>query len=189
MNRKFPLQLATVILMIGSMLSSQAQSHMPLPNINDSCQPYFDKNKIKINYKYADLTQTHDYSGNWDFDGDLKTDELYFIGTGGAHLYFYLRVILSSDKKVRDFPFIGIDMPCVGTADELKKSSFYPPPLFPQFVVDLFYVGKMGVTDKIYLHLDSYSEIPKAWKKQGVTSNYVLLLYENGDMIIKNFVD
>lgn len=146
-----------------------------------------------ILYSYTVSTQTHDYSGNWDFDGDGEADSLYFIGTGGAHLYFYLRIILSSDGKTRNFPFLRLDMPCAGSVDELKKARFYPPPFFPFFVVDKFISGEaMGDTnDKIYMHLDfqTASLLPGKWKKRGVNSAYLLLQYEKGDMTIKNFIN
>ena len=59
-----------------------------------------------LKYSYNDSSQTHNYSGNWDFDADGKADELYFIGNGGAHLYFHLRIILSSDELENYFQFI-----------------------------------------------------------------------------------
>ena len=40
-----------------------------------------------------------DYSGNWDIDGDGRKDSVLFIGNGGAHLYYHLRLRLSSEKK------------------------------------------------------------------------------------------
>jgi hypothetical protein len=39
-------------------------------------------------YSYIDSVQTHDYSGNWDLDGDGEKDGVYFIGNGGVHLFF-----------------------------------------------------------------------------------------------------
>ena len=137
------------------------------------------------------LTQAHDYSGNWDFDGDGETDDLYFIGTSGAHLYFFLRIILSTDKKNQDFHFLQLDFPCLGDIAGLKNAGFYPPPLFPQFVVDDFNTGELtdNANDKIYLHLDRSFTIPPKWKKRGVSSAYLLLRYEKGEMVIKNFIE
>ena len=60
------------------------------------------KKRPNLKYSYEKVKQTHDYSNNWDFDGDNVKDELYFIGNVGAHLYYQLRVILSSNKKVYD---------------------------------------------------------------------------------------
>ncbi len=159
--------------------------------VSNSCQPYFDHHKRSIHYSYSVSSQIHDYSNNWDFDGDGTTDGLYFIGTGGAHLYFYLRMVLSSDKEVRDFPFLELDMPCLGDISELKNSKFYPPPIFPQFVVDSFHSNGLGsdANDKIYLHLDSYATIPTEWKKKGVSSRHLLLHYDKGQMTIKNFIE
>src|SRR5690349_18351554 len=99
----------------------------------NSCKPMIDKHKTSLHYSYDVKTQIHDYSGNWDFDGDSETDDLYFVGTGGAHLYFYLRIILSSDKKVRNYNFLNLDLPCAGEASELETAKFYPHPAFPQF--------------------------------------------------------
>ncbi|GAB2814515.1 hypothetical protein [Ferruginibacter profundus] len=157
----------------------------------NSCQPYFDKNKNPVHYVYNVAKQTHDYSGNWDFDGDGKTDGLFFVGTGGAHLYFYLSIVLSADKKTRNFPFLELDMPCLGNIDELKQSQFYPPPLFPQFVVDKFSTGALSdnANDKIYLHLDRSAVIPPEWKKRGVSSTYLLLYYKKGSITIQNFIE
>src|SRR3954471_2996099 len=96
-KQKF-IRLLLITLTLNLWLTTYAQSDTVPGN---SCQPYFNSKKVSINYSYSVSTQTHDYSNNWDFDGDGKTDNLYFIGTGGAHLYFYLRIVLSSDKKVR----------------------------------------------------------------------------------------
>ena len=177
------------VLTLTGWLTTHSQSDTAtLKAFGNSCQSVLDSNKTTIHYSYTGLTQTHDYSNNWDFDGDGETDGLYFIGTGGAHLHFYLRIILSSDKKIRNFPFLELDFPCVGSVSELKSSSFYPPPFFPRFVVNDFNTGAPGdnANDKIYLHLDSHSEIPAVWKKRGVSSSYLLLLYEKGEIIIKN---
>ncbi len=182
-------RLSLIILPFNLWLTAYAQSDtVPISN---SCQSYFDSKKVSIHYSYSASNLTHDYSNNWDFDADGKTDELYFIGTGGAHLYFYLRIVLSSDKKVRNFPFLELDMPCLGDITQLRDAKFYPPPVYPQFVVDNFQTGGLGdnANDKIYLHLDSYSTIPAEWKKRGVTSHYLLLQFDKDEMIIKNFIN
>jgi hypothetical protein len=182
----------SLLLTLTISFQSPAQSDTTdVEEIGNSCQPFFDDNKISIHYSYTVAIQTHNYSGNWDFDGDGNTDELYFIGTGGAHLYFYLRIVLSSDKKVRNFPFLELDLPCLGRITELKNAKFYPPPLLPQFVVDKFYTNGLGnnTNDKIYLHLDDSHTIPTEWRKKGVTTRYLLLWYDKGEMTIKNFIE
>ncbi|HYE56747.1 MAG TPA: hypothetical protein VD996_17995 [Chitinophagaceae bacterium] len=171
---------------------SQADSAIINRTTTNSCKPWFDSKQISVhNYSYIDSIQTHNYSGNWDFDGDLKADSLYFIGTGGAHLYFYLRIILSSDKKVRNFPFISLDFPCLGTVSDLKNAGFYPPPDHPRFVVDVFRSDgdPCNSCHKIYIHLDRYSFANHtAWKKRKINSSYLLLMYEKGKIVIKDFV-
>ena len=74
-----------------------------------------------LKYSYDEISQIHNYSNNWDFDNDGIKDELYFVGTGGAHIYYFLRVILSSDKKVRDVNFIQIDFPFLNETDILNS--------------------------------------------------------------------
>jgi hypothetical protein len=157
----------------------------------NSCQPYFDNNKSPVHYAYNIVKQTHDYSGNWDFDGDGKTDGLFFVGTGGAHLYFYLRIILSIDKKTRNFPFLELDMPCLGNIDELKHPELYHPPYTAQFIVDKFIGGvpTNDTNDKIYLHLDKSAVIPKEWEKRGVSSAYLLLYFKKGRIFIQNYIE
>ena len=72
-------------------------------------------------------TQVHNYSKNFDFDGDIDSDSMYFVGTGGAHLYYYLKIRLSSTKKTYEFHDIQIDDPTVYDVSYLKKTNFLPP--------------------------------------------------------------
>jgi hypothetical protein len=131
----------------------------------------------KLIYSYDEAGQIHKYSGNWDFDNDGTKDNLCFIGTGGAHLYFYLQIVLSSDKIVRNYDWILCDMPVLGTIDELKDDMG----LFPQFVVSDF--DGNGVVD-IYVNFDETFSSPTDLKKKGITSGELLLKYQNGKMII-----
>lgn len=173
-------------------LPTFAQSELILKdtNLTNSYKSWFDSKKISIKYSYIDSTQTHNYSGNWDFDGDYKSDSLYFIGKGGAHLYYYLRIKLSSDTKVRNFLFIELDMPLLGSVNDLKNSNFYPPPVLPQFVVDKFPSASdpSGFNDKIYVHIDKYSLPSAERKKRKINSTYLLLEYEKGNFVIKDFI-
>ncbi len=130
-------------------------------------------------YSYDEAGQIHNYSGNWDLDNDGEKDGLYFVGTGGAHLYFYLQVVLSSDKIVRNYDWILCDMPILRAVEELKDDM----DLFPQFVVSDF--DNNGVPD-IYVNFDETFSSPKNLKKKGITSGEVLLKYQNGKMIIRD---
>ncbi|MBR4135132.1 MAG: hypothetical protein IKU03_01785 [Bacteroidales bacterium] len=72
-----------------------------------------------IHYSYHEASQTHDYSRNWDFDGDGIADELLFVGNGGAHLQFHPKIHLSSIDTTFFFPDLSLDMPTYETS--------YPP--------------------------------------------------------------
>ena len=98
-----------------------SQSGMP----SNSFEASYKKTNPTINYKYDSLRQIHDYSNNWDFDEDGKPDQVYFVGTGGAHLYYFLRVILSTDNLVRDFSFIQSDFPVLPSAHKLRVRDLF----------------------------------------------------------------
>src|SRR5215510_7068458 len=113
---------AVLILFFVSTISySQTDS-----NTYNSFESIYKKRNPSLNYKYNREKQIHDYSNNWDLDNDSKPDQIYFVGTGGAHLYYYLRVILSTDNVVRNFPFIESDFPALPADEELKDPGFKP---------------------------------------------------------------
>jgi len=158
-----------------------------VPSGSNSFYAYNKAHQPNLQYHYDSARQIHDYSGNWDLDADGTADSILFIGNGGAHLYFHLRIILSTHNSINDFPFLEFDMPYAGSIQDLEKASFYPPPALPQFIVHDF--DKDG-TDEIYLHLNTMeSPIPAAWQQKGLTSGYILLDCEAGKITLKNFVN
>lgn len=165
---------------------STAQSDVTFEKLSNSYEKVYDTLYPTLNYSYHEGSHTHDYSNNWDFDRDGKKDGLFFIGGDGAHLYFHLRIILSSDDVVRDYKFLTLDIPYLGKASELENSlPSSPPPPIPQFVVSDFDSDRV---DEVYLNFDiTYSSIPDEWKKRGVSSRYILVEYENGDLLIKDY--
>jgi hypothetical protein len=136
-----------------------------------------------LNYSYNDLSQTHDYSNNWDFDGDGENDSLFFIGNGGAHLYFHLQLRLSSDSKKYDFPLLEIDIPYLYNYKGIELDEGKPDVLH-QFMIADFDDDKLP---EIYISLDRQSEIPDDWKKKGLTSHQVIVDYSNGKLELKNY--
>jgi hypothetical protein len=149
-----------------------------------SYKDYNKQNNPSVRYVYDAAAQTHNYSGNWDFDGDGRKDKLFFIGNGGAHIYFQLKIVLSSDKVNRDFPFLLIDMPYLGNVNDLKTESGILP-LLPQFVV---YDFDEDGRDEVYINIDNaFTSVPEKWVKRGVTSRYLLLDYKNRQMVIKDY--
>jgi len=174
--------LMTVLLCLWA-LATYSQTDTELVGSN-SFDGYYAKKSIKIKYYYIESTQTHDYSGNWDFDGDGKKDGLFFIGNGGAHLYYHLEVVLSSDHRSRDFvAFIEIDFPVVSNVSQLKTKD--KQSIFPQFVVSDF---DSDGRDEIYININNnYTSIPPSWKRKGVTSKCLLLDYKDKDLRITNY--
>jgi len=125
-----------------------------------------------INEKYSQLiynndtksvTQSYNYSNKWDLDGDKRNDSVFFIGNGGAHVFYYPKIILSSNGLTREFPTVKLDMPYFTTIETLEKWKRNPG---VQFVVGDF---DGDGTQDIYLNFDnSFGSIPKAWRNQGI---------------------
>ena len=75
-------------------------------------------------------------------------------------------------------------MPVAGNINELSKPGGDTAYL-PQFVVGDF--DGDGISE-IYICLDHTGwDIPDKWKKRGVNSRHLLLKYEKGNIIVRNF--
>jgi hypothetical protein len=126
---------------------------------------------------------SYDYSGKWDFDGDHINDTLLFIGNGGVHVYFYPKIVLSSNKRTWSFPSVQLDMPYIsGTMETIKKD-------LTQAAVQLFAGDFNGdsITD-IYLNFDNpFGSIPKPWKLSGITQRRVILSINRGNISVSNY--
>lgn len=94
--------------------------------ISNSFEQYYKRSQPALKYSYDNLSQSHNYSGNWDFDKDGKMDEVLFIGTGGAHAYYFLKVVLSSDHQPRAFPFIQTDFPVLNANNGQNNKAATP---------------------------------------------------------------
>jgi hypothetical protein len=152
---------------------------------SNSFEQTYKRSNQSINYNYENEKQIHNYSNNWDLDNDGKPDQVYFIGTGGAHLYFFLRVVLSTDNRTRDFSFIQSDFPVLPSDKELQKASFNPKINSTQFAV-------FGNSNKsIFVKLDdqSFFSNKKMLNKKGIKTPYIMLSFKNGKSVCKDFVD
>ena len=150
---------------------SQQAETLDIPS--NSFENSYRKSNPTLKYSYDNISQIHNYSNNWDFDKDGIKDELYFVGTGGAHLYYFLKVVLSTDKKTREFNFIQSDFPFLTATDTLN---FDKTPI--GFVVtDL---GK-NLTPTIIVRLDDRTFYGnKQLKKKNIKTKNILVSFENG---------
>ncbi len=130
-----------------------------------------------LRYHYDSISQIHNYSDNWDLDNDGILDGLYFVGTGGAHLYYYLRVILSSDKRERNLTFIETDFPLLAATDTLNFD-----PASPGFAVAE--AGKDAITE-IFVRLDdqSFHANKDALGKFRIRTQNIVLSFKNGKTV------
>ena len=144
----------------------------------------YSKNNPSLKYKYDNQTQTHNYSDNWDLDKDGKTDQVYFIGTGGAHLYFYLRIILSSDNKVRDLNFIQSDNPVLPAGTEMEKANYVPEKNNTSFSV---FTNK-DKSKSVFVKIDdsSFETEKSILKKKGVKTKYLVIYFKDGATQLKD---
>lgn len=153
-------------------------------HVTNSYKRMYDAKYPAFKYFYDSITQTHDYSGNWDLDGDEISDSLSFVGNGGAHLYFHLRLKISTELKARHFKYLVSDFPVLDSIDHFK-TVYGKSRIYPVFVVhDFNNDGRMD----IYFNTDiNFAPIPKLLKQKGVTSRHLLISYEKKDIVIKNF--
>lgn len=160
-------------MLVVTSVTSWSQTH----SISNSFDSTYKKTNPTLNYKYDDVNQIHDYSNNWVFDLDGQKDELLFIGTGGAHLYYYLRIILSSDKQVRDYTFIELDFPLLING-KLKTTGQFE-------VLDS---DEDGIND-ILLRLDNQTLMAnsKQLRKCGINSKDILITFKKRKIKFNNY--
>lgn len=150
-------------------VDSSSTSSVPIPNAEYAVYVYDSTLKTKIlTYQYHDLG---------DLDGDGKWDSIAFIGNGGAHTYFHLRVQLSSSGTWTVYPTFSIDMP-YWNKDKPCDSYF-------QFAVcDFDHDG----LDEIYLDIDNpFGHIPQHLKDEELTSKQLLVEFRKGNLRVKDF--
>ena len=136
-------------------------------------------------YQYDSVLQvdilTYQYSNLWNIDNDGIADSVSFIGNGGTHTYFYLKIRLSSSKEWTVYPTFQIDMPYF---EEIENIEEWNSDL-TQFAV--FDFDKDGI-DEIFLNINnSFSSIPDYLKRQGINSHYILIDYFDNKLNIKNY--
>lgn len=149
-------------------------------SVFNSFEDYYRKSFPNLKYNYDDISQTHNYSGNWDFDSDGIKDEMYFIGSGGAHLYYYLKMVLSNDKTPREFKFAETDFPVLtasGTSDFSKSAA--------GFAVTT--IGK-NTSPSVILRLDdqSYETNRPLLTKLNIKRKIIVIRFEKGKPVFSS---
>ncbi len=175
-NKKLKKNILTILFLLTIIIiNAQSDSINTIPP-----PPKLPNAKFAV-YNYDSLLQTniltYQYWGLWDFDNDGIKDSLSFVSNGGAHAYYYLKILLSSKKEWTIYPTFQTDMPFLNTENTVNK-------ITPFSVSDF---DKDGI-DEIYLNINnSFSHIPKKLKKKGVTSKQIVIEFEKNTLVVKNF--
>jgi len=119
--------------------------------VSSSFEESIKKNYPNLHYFYNEGTATHDYSNNWDLDGDGKLDSLTFKGNDAVVLSFMPIVKSSILGKIFEFPSISCDFPYLESIIFLRASD--PASNFPKLVVyDFTNDGILDVYLKVSLN-------------------------------------
>lgn len=157
--------------------SIDADSYSNIPN------PYVPKDS-SINYTYFENTQIHDYSYNWDLDGDGLLDDLFFVSNGGAHTIYSLVVRLKSQGVAYSFEFITTDFPKLETMEALMMSDSLS--VLPKFVIHDF--NSDGILD-VYLNTeDGPLDVYKQERlKLGLKTRKVIISFNTGQPVLRDY--
>ncbi|RQO30021.1 hypothetical protein DBR32_14035 [Taibaiella sp. KBW10] len=158
-----------------------------MQDLSNSFAPIYERTNTAVQYNYDEQKQIHDYTNNWDLDQDGIKDSVCFVGTGGAHLYFFLCIVLSGDKIVRNFDFLQSDFPVLSSAQKCAQQGFNPTEAEAPFAV--FDFEHRGI-NSIFLRLDeaSFLASQKNLSRKGIRTRYVLLSFPKGKPVFKDFV-
>ncbi len=172
----------TLLVLLASSLAWSQEEGLPL----NSFEYLYAAIHPDLHYSYDAATQTHNYSGNWDFDGDSIADQLMFVGNGGVHLYFHLRLVLSTDEYVRDYPFISVDMPVLPAAEYASRKEFNP--LFMQCPISVLDCNGDKSPD-IFIRLDqsAYTVNAALLREHRINSHMLMVTFQKGKVKLQNY--
>jgi len=153
----------------------------PYPPIPNPCVP----TDSSIKYKYIKESQIHDYSNNWDLDGDGQLDDLMFVGSGGAHTIFSLVVRLKSQKETYTFDCISTDFPKLERKAILDMSDSLS--ILPKFVIYDF--NSDGILD-VYLNTDdgTVDVCRQERAKLGLKTSKIVIEFSRGGPVFKDYL-
>lgn len=154
----------------------------------NSFEESYKQSNPTLKYQYDSASQTHDYSNNWDLDSDGKPDQVYFVGMGGVHLYYYLRIVLSTDHVTRNYRFIQSDLPILPDAEALKNNEFSPLKNQAFFAV---FDKDQDNQNELFVRLDNatFTENRKALKQKGINTPFVVITCKKGKIVFSNYTD
>lgn len=121
--------------------------------------------EYNINYAFFEKSQIHDYSDNWDLDGDGILDRVMFVGDGAAHLNYRLLVYVSGIDDFIFLPYLYTDMPIYAPIDSLSKLPFFT-------VYDFNEDGNDDICFNNYYNSDTLKLI-------GIETTKIILNYNN----------
>src|SRR5690606_38159535 len=106
-------------------------------------------------------------------DQDGAADKLFFVGTGGAHLFYFLRIETSSNGKQKDFRFIESDFPVL-PADSIMKSPGHRPNDQTFFTV---FDNDVNKKPTIFVRLDqqTFQSNRRQLRKKGIKTDLVTI--------------
>jgi hypothetical protein len=175
-------RLISLILLLYLFFSIHIFGQLDMPT--NSFEAIYKEKRPTLIYRYDVEKQVHNYSNNWDFDGDGIKDEVYFKGDGGAHLYYYLVIVLSVDKKVRNFTYLDTDFPFLNVDND---SHYEANNRIFNIGFTIFDYNKDGIMD-ILIHLDKKSFLfqHKRLERKGVFSSSIVLSFNKGKIQLKD---
>ncbi|GAB4279519.1 MAG: hypothetical protein Kow0068_03500 [Marinilabiliales bacterium] len=165
-----------IVLIIGMILYSCKNESNHTNEVDD-----IDTVKQETQILDSAITRSMEFLSKWDIDGDGISDNISFDYTGGAHCCYKITVILSSDKKVREFPF-EMDGGYEFDVDDSQPSHFniknYDNDSLPE----------------IFMEIATYNsvpyELPKQWTEAyNIHSHYIIFDYDTviKSLLVKDF--
>lgn len=114
--------------------------------VSNSFDHSLKKKYPSLHYTYHDSSSTHNYSNNWDFDGDGRLDSLFFKGDGAVTLSFIPIIKSSILDSTYSLSSLSCDFPYLESKESLEVKDSIAS--FPKLVIGDF--TNDGISD-VYL--------------------------------------
>lgn len=140
----------------------------------------FNLEGFDINYDFIESKLTHDFSNNWDFDGDSIIDQMSFVGVSGAGVYYYhLELKLSSEDSTRVYNDLFTSSPYYSNNIENDSLCGSVTPGFK--IGDFNEDSKMDILYNIPWLYSSTKE------KYGLKSKCIIIYYKEGEIKVEDW--